>query len=100
MSHLESYYKSTLEKLRLTILAVKPRQVVDIRAENENLCLESYPCQGHGQAIITLDDGSSMRVTCNSVEMGALMWYFKCGSVHFTSYIDNAFANYLRENIA
>jgi hypothetical protein len=94
------YHKSALEQLRRTILAVKPHQVTDIQPERAWPCLESYPCKGHGDAIITLDNGTSMRVLCDSVEIGALMWYFQCGSDHFTEYIDDEFASFLRENIA
>jgi hypothetical protein len=98
MSFLQSHYQGALKKIQETLLAVGSRHVNDIKAER-NDCLESYPCCGHGKAIIDLDDGTTMRVSCTSVEMGALMWYFKCGSDHFTEYIDESFASYLRENI-
>lgn len=98
MSILQSHYKDALQKLQETILAVGSRHVNGIQAEDDE-CLESYPCCGHGDAIVNLDDGTTMRVGCTSVEMGALMWYFKCGSDHFTEYIDESFAKYLRENI-
>jgi hypothetical protein len=98
MSTLQSHYNGALEKLRHTILAVSPHRVIDIQPES-NRCLESYPCGGHGDAIVVLDNGTVMRVPCSSVEMGALMWHFKCGSKHLTEYIDDAFARYLSEHL-
>jgi hypothetical protein len=94
---LESHYRSALKKLRYAIEAVKPHLVSDIQPEREWPCLESYPCAGHGDAILTLDNGTTLRISCSSVEMGALMWYFRCGTTHFTQYIDREFATYLRE---
>jgi hypothetical protein len=89
MSTLQSHYNGALEKLRHTILAVSPHRVIDIQPES-NRCLD---------AIVVLDNGTVMRVPCSSVEMGALMWHFKCGSKHLTEYIDDAFARYLSEHL-
>lgn len=96
---LDGDYLDTLEKLRYTISAVYPHEVVDIRPEYGG-CKERIPCSGHGDAIITLNNGSTMRIDCTSVEIGALMWYFKCGYKHFTKYIDEDFASYLLNNVS
>jgi hypothetical protein len=85
MSIFQFCHKEALSIVRDTVLAVKPHQVSDIEPERAWPCLPTYPCKGNGDAIITLDNGTSMRVSCDSVGMGALMWFFKCGTDHFTT---------------
>lgn len=95
----ESFYKNTLEKLIQTIKAVELHQVIDIKPEKTE-CRESCPCSGHGGAILMLNNGTSMTIPCTTVEIGALMWYFKCDNAHFTKYINESFEIYLHKNIA
>lgn len=61
--------------------------------------MESYPCQGHGDAIVTFMDDTTINVPCSSVGMGAIMWYFNKGHDHFTEYIDTSFKTYLLANM-
>lgn len=96
---MKSYYTSGLQVLKETITVVGSRKVLEIQPETRWPCLESYPCQGHGNALITLDEGSLLKIPCSSVSMGVLMWYFRCDNTHFTTYIDDEFTNYLLENI-
>jgi hypothetical protein len=100
MSMSMSYYKCALSQLRvaISIIGQKKDDIVSMEAEYDT-CLESYPCQGHGDLIVTYKDGTNDRLSCDSVEMGAIMWYFKNGSTHFTEYIDKDFAEYLTKNV-
>ena len=100
---LASHYKSALSDLKRAIASVgmNAQHIKDIKAENGS-CQESYPCSGHGDAIITFTDVSPppLKVPCSSVGMGAIMWYFGKCHKHFLEYVDSAFSAYLCHALA
>lgn len=92
----KSPYQSALGYLRHAIVLIDNRKddIISIQAEIDD-CRRSYPCQGHGDAIIIFKNGTSVNVECDSVGMGAIMYYFKKDQQHFTKYIDKEFEEYI-----
>ena len=65
------------------------RKVVSARATDENECMESYPCQGHGDLILSLEDGTTVNVGASSVGIGVIQKrYFPNLHTHFTEYAE------------
>jgi hypothetical protein len=99
---LSTHYKSALAGLKRAIEAVgmNTELISDIKPEYW-CCQESYPCGGHGDAVISFTDARPvLKVSCGSPGMGAIMWYFGKGHKHFLEYIDNAFSEYLCHALA
>lgn len=99
---LSTYYESALADLKHAIEAVgmNAEHISDIKPE-EWCCQESYPCSGHGDAVISFTDSRPvLKVPCDSPGMGAIMWYFGKWQKHFLEYIDSAFAEYLCHALA
>jgi hypothetical protein len=53
-----------------------------------NRCQESYPCGGHGGAVIMCTD-DIIHYPCTSVELGVIMYYYGIENHHFTEYVDS-----------
>lgn len=100
---LQGHYESAVETVRETITKIGNNKVVDVKPEAKG-CQETYPCEGHGGAVITLGDGSSLHVPCSSVSIGALEVFYLprrydkqyTGSRHFIDYIDSDFFHLLQ----
>jgi hypothetical protein len=62
------------------------RRVIEVVHSNGR-CLESDPCQGHGNMVIELDDGDTLSIATNSVGIGVVQThYFPESSTHFSGY--------------
>lgn len=70
------------------------RTIVKVKPVHMEICLESYPCQGHGGIDVTLSDGEQFRILCSSPAIGAAYKAFIPPSewdktaLHFTEYCD------------
>lgn len=85
---LKSHYPQALAAIREAQQLVAGRKVKSVTAIQEDICLESYPCQGHGGAKITLEDGTVLKVDCSSVSIGAIeKFYFPGATSHFSGYV-------------
>jgi hypothetical protein len=81
---------------------IRNNRVVDVKPCSWE-CEETYPCGGHGGAILTFVSGETHEVKCSSVDIGALEIFFlperkdKCytGSNHFIEYITDEYAEEL-----
>ena len=52
------------------------------------MCEERYPCEGHDGALITFENGETMKYECSSVDLGIIMYYYSIDDDHFTEYVD------------
>jgi hypothetical protein len=99
MSILRSHQDYALADLKKVISIVGRRDVTNVRVQQDNYCLESYPCQGHGGVILEFIDGTSETYACGSVSIGAIMWYFGVQNDHFVGYINPEFRQFLTQNL-
>lgn len=73
---MSGHYESSTEIIQETMKKVGSKKIVDVKAIQQESCMESYPCQGHKGAILTFEDGEILTVKCDSVDIGALEVFY------------------------
>jgi hypothetical protein len=65
-------------------------------------CKDVLPyCEGHGRAVVTFKDGNVWHFPCNSLQMAAVMWYYKKAErCHLVEYIPETLAQDLLSGVA
>jgi hypothetical protein len=104
---LETHYSGAIKVILDVIKLVGNNKVVEICGEYDD-CLSSFPCQGHGNAIIDLENGNKIKIYATSVQIGALqVFYFPniksdaskyhyTSKYHYVDYITDEFSEKLR----
>lgn len=83
---LRSHIGTISDTIKQVKQRVASRSVKSIKPQFD-ICQESFPCQGHGGAVITFTNGEKLNYSCSSVELGAIMYYYDIKDDHFTSYV-------------
>jgi hypothetical protein len=75
---------------------LRHRNIVEGSLIQEAFCLESQPCQGHRGVLLQFDDGTSLKLQCDSINIGRYL-YALLGdtSNHCAEYASNLFKNAL-----
>eukprot|EP01110_Echinostelium_bisporum_P004827 TRINITY_DN21959_c0_g1_i1.p1 TRINITY_DN21959_c0_g1~~TRINITY_DN21959_c0_g1_i1.p1 ORF type:complete len:104 (-),score=17.13 TRINITY_DN21959_c0_g1_i1:23-334(-) len=88
--------KRALEDLKEAIKLVNGREVESVDAQQMSVCLESFPCQGHGGVNIRVrGENTPIKYECGSVSIGAIHYFYqpRKSFEHFDIYVsrDEAF---------
>lgn len=77
-------------KVKDVLKLVGHNKVVSVTGQQMQRCGSSYPCCGHGGALIVLESGEELRVPADSVEIGALQKALAPREAsHFAEYVTN-----------
>lgn len=90
----KSHYSKVDNVIAEVVALCASRTVVTINPQS-NGCKESYPCQGHGGAVITFSNGETATYDCSSVSLGIIMYHYGIKNTHFTNYVDDDLRKYI-----
>jgi hypothetical protein len=91
-------YASVMQPLRNAKLICHNKKIISITPQHDE-CTYDFPCEGHMGIRIHFTDKTNVSLTCSTIEIGAIMWYFNIQNEHFTKYIDNDFQMYILANL-
>ena len=92
MSHsrndiLSSWWNTSRKDIEKVRKIIGDRKVESISPIRDDICLESYPCKGHGGVKITLKNGEVIEYECSSVSIGCIQKAITGkADAHFRSY--------------
>lgn len=97
---MKSYYNSVLYSLRTVIVHSTNKKIVNIVPINNDPYLE-LQCDKLTKKgiIIKYDNGETFELSCDSVETGAIMWFYDVENKMFTNYIDGNFQKYIKKKL-
>jgi hypothetical protein len=98
-SNMEPYYQTITNKLQYVINCSKNKKIISITPIYKEQIPQSQEFS-HKGIKIKYDDNQVYDLSCDSVEIGAIMWYYNIDNKKYTNCIDDEFQSYIKKHIS